>query len=87
MCLVAIQCIRYTHYLHSWQAPKDKKKLKAGEVLDATRYGATCPQAISGTTYSQQSEDCLNLNIWVPSSKGANVSLSISHTTWAYAAQ
>jgi carboxylesterase type B len=44
------------------------KKLKKGEVLDATQYGATCPQAISGTTYSQQNEDCLNLNIWVPAS-------------------
>lgn len=37
-------------------------------MLDATKYGATCPQAITGTTYSQQDEDCLNLNIWAPSS-------------------
>ncbi|KAI4959377.1 hypothetical protein J4E86_003099 [Alternaria arbusti] len=51
-----------------WKAPKDVKKLKRGEVLDATKYGATCPQAITGTTYSQQDEDCLNLNIWAPSS-------------------
>ncbi|KAH8690383.1 acetylcholinesterase precursor [Phaeosphaeriaceae sp. PMI808] len=50
-----------------WKAPQDVSKLKKGEVLDATKYGATCPQAISGTTYSQQDEDCLNLNIWVPS--------------------
>jgi carboxylesterase type B len=44
------------------------KKSKLGVVFDATKYGATCPQAISGTTYSQQGEDCLNLNIWAPSS-------------------
>ncbi|KAH7402385.1 Alpha/Beta hydrolase protein [Phaeosphaeria sp. MPI-PUGE-AT-0046c] len=50
-----------------WKAPKDVKKSKPGEVFDATKYGATCPQAISGTTYSQQGEDCLNLNIWAPS--------------------
>ncbi|KNG52705.1 acetylcholinesterase precursor [Stemphylium lycopersici] len=50
-----------------WKAPKDVKKLKKGEVLDATKYGATCPQAITTTTWSQQGEDCLNLNIWVPS--------------------
>jgi carboxylesterase type B len=49
-----------------WKAPQDATKLKKGEVLDATKYGPTCPQAISGTTYSQQGEDCLNLNIWVP---------------------
>ncbi|KAH7397172.1 Alpha/Beta hydrolase protein [Pyrenochaeta sp. MPI-SDFR-AT-0127] len=49
-----------------WKAPKNAKKLKQGEVLDATEYGATCPQAIRGTTYSQQGEDCLNLNIWAP---------------------
>jgi carboxylesterase type B len=41
-------------------------------VFNATEYGATCPQAISGTLYSQQGEDCLNLNIWAPSS-GSNL--------------
>jgi carboxylesterase type B len=54
--------------LSRWKAPQDVKKLKKGEVLDATKYGATCPQAITGTTWSQQGEDCLNLNIWVPAS-------------------
>ena len=34
--------------------------------------GHTCPQAITGTTYSAQGEDCLNLNIWTPSS-GSNL--------------
>ncbi|EAT86236.1 hypothetical protein HBH56_027800 [Parastagonospora nodorum] len=49
-----------------WKAPQDVKKLQPGQTFDATKYGPTCPQAISGTTYSQQGEDCLNLNIWVP---------------------
>ncbi|KAL5118537.1 hypothetical protein ACEQ8H_003552 [Pleosporales sp. CAS-2024a] len=51
-----------------WKAPQDVKKLAPGKVFNATKYGPTCPQAISGTTYSQQGEDCLNLNIWVPAS-------------------
>ncbi|RMZ70233.1 acetylcholinesterase precursor [Pyrenophora seminiperda CCB06] len=50
-----------------WKPPVAKKFTK-GQNVNATNYGATCPQAISGTTYSQQNEDCLNLNIWVPSS-------------------
>ena len=37
-------------------------------MFNATEYGATCPQAISGTSYTQQDEDCLNLNIWAPAS-------------------
>lgn len=41
-------------------------------MLNATQYGATCPQAISGTLYSQQGEDCLNLNIWAPA-EGSNL--------------
>lgn len=40
--------------------------------FDATSYGPTCPQAISGDLFSQQDEDCLNLNIWAPSS-GTNL--------------
>jgi carboxylesterase type B len=58
----------FAYELSRWKAPQDVKKLQPGQVFDATKYGATCPQAISGTTYSQQGEDCLNLNIWVPSS-------------------
>ncbi|KAF4781032.1 carboxylesterase [Colletotrichum scovillei] len=48
-----------------WRAPQDVPKSNA--TLIATSYGPTCPQAISGTLYSQQDEDCLNLNIWAPS--------------------
>ncbi|KAF3054154.1 hypothetical protein E8E11_011937 [Didymella keratinophila] len=41
-------------------------------VFNASQYGATCPQAISGTLYSQQGEDCLNLNVWAPA-EGSNL--------------
>lgn len=41
-------------------------------MFNATHYGATCPQAISGTLYTQQDEDCLNLNVWAPA-EGANL--------------
>jgi carboxylesterase type B len=38
-------------------------------VLNATSYGFTCPQAYRSTfNYTAQDEDCLNLNIWAPSS-------------------
>ncbi|KAF7554310.1 hypothetical protein G7Z17_g3014 [Cylindrodendrum hubeiense] len=47
-----------------WRAPQDLPKSSA--VYNASSYGPTCPQAISGTLYSQQGEDCLNLNIWAP---------------------
>ncbi|KAF1948453.1 alpha/beta-hydrolase [Byssothecium circinans] len=49
-----------------WKAPQDVVKRNKKDVFDASQYGATCPQAIRGTTYSQQGEDCLNLNVWVP---------------------
>ncbi|KAF6830418.1 acetylcholinesterase precursor [Colletotrichum plurivorum] len=48
-----------------WRAPQDVPK--SDSVFEATSYGSTCPQAISGTAFSQQGEDCLNLNIWAPS--------------------
>ncbi|PVI00360.1 alpha/beta-hydrolase [Periconia macrospinosa] len=51
-----------------WKAPQDVPKAQPGAVFDATKYGPTCPQAISGTSFSQQDENCLNLNIWAPAS-------------------
>ncbi|KAF2020341.1 acetylcholinesterase precursor [Aaosphaeria arxii CBS 175.79] len=51
-----------------WKAPQNVPKAQPGTVFNASQYGPTCPQAISGTLFSQQSEDCLNLNIWAPSS-------------------
>ncbi|TDZ14071.1 Para-nitrobenzyl esterase [Colletotrichum orbiculare MAFF 240422] len=47
-----------------WRAPQDLPE--STSTFDATSYGPTCPQAISGTAFSQQGEDCLNLNIWTP---------------------
>ncbi|KAL2272704.1 hypothetical protein FJTKL_06217 [Diaporthe vaccinii] len=47
-----------------WRAPQDVPE--SNSTFDATSYGPTCPQAISGTTFSKQGEDCLNLNIWSP---------------------
>ena len=41
-------------------------------VRDATEFGPICPQAptqieaLLGGTLGEQSEDCLNLNIWTP---------------------
>src|ERR1051326_8465900 len=41
-------------------------------VRDATRFGPICPQAptqievLMGGTLGEQSEDCLNLNVWTP---------------------
>ncbi|UQC90479.1 acetylcholinesterase [Colletotrichum lupini] len=48
-----------------WRTPQDVPK--SNTTVIATSYGPTCPQAISGTLYSQQDENCLNLNIWAPS--------------------
>ncbi|OBR03230.1 carboxylesterase [Colletotrichum higginsianum IMI 349063] len=48
-----------------WRAPQDLPR--SNRTFAATSYGPTCPQAISGDLFSQQGEDCLNLNIWAPS--------------------
>jgi carboxylesterase type B len=51
-----------------WRPPQNVPKARKGAFFNATKYGATCPQAITGTSFTQQDEDCLNLNIWAPSS-------------------
>ncbi|KAK2001712.1 carboxylesterase [Colletotrichum falcatum] len=48
-----------------WRAPQDVPRSDA--TFNATSYGPTCPQAISGALFSHQGEDCLNLNVWAPS--------------------
>ncbi|KAF4460610.1 acetylcholinesterase precursor, partial [Fusarium albosuccineum] len=53
-----------------WKAPQDLPGSRS--VFDAKAYGPTCPQAISNSAFTQQDEDCLNLNIWAPS-KGRNL--------------
>jgi carboxylesterase type B len=59
------------NYLNSqdlarWRAPQPLPKSTA--VFNATSYGKTCPQAPGPAAFTELSEDCLNLNIWAPSS-------------------
>ncbi|KAK4609062.1 Para-nitrobenzyl esterase [Fulvia fulva] len=42
------------------------------DTFNATTYGPTCPQSITNELFSRQDEDCLNLDIWAPSS-GTNL--------------
>ncbi|KAK8127033.1 carboxylesterase [Apiospora kogelbergensis] len=55
--------------LNRWKRPQDLPLPQGNQsaVFNATSYGPTCPQAITGTSYSRQDEDCLNLNVWAPS--------------------
>ncbi|KAI5785859.1 carboxylesterase [Geopyxis carbonaria] len=49
-----------------WKAPQP---ISWKGPLNATAYGPTCPQAYrSDFQFTAPSEDCLNLNIWAPSS-------------------
>ncbi|CAI6101307.1 unnamed protein product [Clonostachys chloroleuca] len=49
-----------------WRPPQP---LRASSSLFKTEtYGPTCPQAVTTKAFSKQDEDCLNLNIWAPSS-------------------
>ncbi|KAJ5746973.1 uncharacterized protein N7511_008669 [Penicillium nucicola] len=48
-----------------WKAPKPISSFPNGH-FEATAYGPSCAQAMSGTAITAQSEDCLNLNIWTP---------------------
>jgi carboxylesterase type B len=59
-----------------WKAPKPISSFPNGH-FEATAYGPSCAQAMSGTAITSQSEDCLNLNIWTPS-QGA------SHPVFVY---
>ncbi|KAF2771743.1 alpha/beta-hydrolase [Teratosphaeria nubilosa] len=57
-----------------WRPPQEVAE-HPDLVFNATAYGFTCPQAITGSLYSQQDEDCLNANIWAPAgaSEGAKL--------------
>jgi carboxylesterase type B len=57
-----------------WKAPQPPTKSLS--FYNATSYGSTCPQVITGTAYTQQDEDCLSLNIWAPSN-GTNLPVSL----------
>lgn len=48
-----------------WKAPKPITSFPNGK-FEATAYGPSCAQVMSGTSITDQSEDCLNLNIWTP---------------------
>ncbi|PYH44659.1 carboxylesterase [Aspergillus saccharolyticus JOP 1030-1] len=50
---------------HRWKAPRPAASYEGGS-FEATAYGPTCAQAMSGTAIVAQSEDCLNLNVWTP---------------------
>lgn len=49
-----------------WRAPQPV--VAQQQPFEATAYGPTCPQAPSPSSgqWTQQDEDCLNLNIWAP---------------------
>ncbi|KAJ7220927.1 putative lipase [Mycena pura] len=66
--------------------PPQPRAPKAGSVVDATAYGAACPQLVvpgagasllSLTPVSKISEDCLNLNIARPSGVNAGAKLPV----------
>ncbi|CAH0054615.1 unnamed protein product [Clonostachys solani] len=49
-----------------WRAPQHLPASTA--LFKAEAYGPTCPHAVTEEAFSKQDEDCLNLNIWAPSS-------------------
>ncbi|KAL4877958.1 carboxylesterase [Aspergillus karnatakaensis] len=55
-----------------WKAPKPLSSFPGGSV-DATAYGPSCAQAMSGNAITPQSEDCLNLNVWTPQNGGTDL--------------
>ena len=48
-----------------WKAPTPITAFPNGR-FEATSYGPSCAQAMSGNAITPQSEDCLNMNIWTP---------------------
>ncbi|KAL4938070.1 hypothetical protein BDV06DRAFT_201794 [Aspergillus oleicola] len=55
-----------------WKAPIALSAFPGGSI-DATSYGPSCAQAMSGNAITAQSEDCLNLNIWTPRRGGSDL--------------
>lgn len=49
-----------------WKAPQPLAE-SATAMIDASSYGPSCAQAMSGDAIVAQSEDCLNLNVRTPS--------------------
>ncbi len=46
-------------------------------VLNATRFGLTCPQPAKDPSLGPQGEDCLKLNIFTPAKASANTSYAV----------
>uniref|UniRef100_A0A0B7KBU5 Carboxylesterase type B domain-containing protein n=1 Tax=Bionectria ochroleuca TaxID=29856 RepID=A0A0B7KBU5_BIOOC len=59
-----------------WRPPQPLRA--STSLFKAETYGPTCPQAVTNKAFSKQDEDCLNLNIWAPSS-GENLPLKAAH--------
>lgn len=55
-----------------WAPPVPKANWNG--TWDATVYGPTCPGAQNGT----ESEDCLSLNVWVPTTADASVQFNVA---------
>ncbi|KAJ5106335.1 hypothetical protein N7456_003010 [Penicillium angulare] len=55
-----------------WKAPKAICSFPE-DTFKATAYGPSCAQAMSGSAITNQSEDCLSLNIWTPRQGGADL--------------
>jgi para-nitrobenzyl esterase len=64
---------------YRWRAPQPVRAWRG--VLDATEFGAECPQALTPNARSlpvpRQSEDCLFLNVWRPSIAAAGARLPV----------
>ena len=52
-----------------WKAPQRVVSSQTAEY-NATQYGPSCAQAMSGDSIVAQSEDCLNLNVGYPFNPG-----------------
>ena len=72
------------------QPPLGKLRFKAPVAIsiplkglqDATKFGDSCPQLPSATTFGTQSEDCLSLNVWRPIGTSSNAKLPV--LVWFY---
>ena len=61
-----------------WAAPVDRAT-RSKTAIDATRFGASCPQEDPGQIWNEQyiSEQCLSLNIWTPQQRRSQKSLPV----------